>query len=209
MPSPATSSPEKATRHYRGVSPDDRRRDRRDRLVAAGLELYGTRGIAATRVDDVCAAAGLTKRYFYESFSSPDELAEAVLEKAVDDLTVLIVPVIAAGGARDPRPAIATFMTALWDDPRLLRILFVETNYGSLTQHRHALVDRAVDTWLAADPQASTDPSEQAEQRLLAYAFTGSAVEVSLAWLSGRINLPAETITDQLVRIFQQITAPT
>lgn len=202
-----TSSVEKVERSYRGISAGERRRERRERLIAAGLEMYGTRGIANTRVDDVCAQAGLTKRYFYENFDSPDDLAAAVLEHVVHELTELIVPVIATGGSHDPRPAITTFMGALWRDPRMVRVLFVETNHGALTHRRQELVDRAVDIWLGADPGSSEDPAVQTEQRLLAYAFTGAAGEVALAWLSGRIKLPPEAITDHLVGIFQRITS--
>ena len=55
-------------RPYRGVSATDRRDQRRQRLIDAGLQLFGTRGIAAVGIVDVCAEAGLTKRYFYENF---------------------------------------------------------------------------------------------------------------------------------------------
>lgn len=72
------SSAEKTGRTYGGASPAQRRDERRSRLLQAGLALYGTQGFAATSIDAVCAEAGLTKRYFYESFGSAEELLAAV-----------------------------------------------------------------------------------------------------------------------------------
>lgn len=59
---------------YGGVSARARVASRRDRLLAAGLELFGTQGYLRTTIDQVCAEAGLTKRYFYESSCSCEDL---------------------------------------------------------------------------------------------------------------------------------------
>jgi len=64
---------------YGGKSARARVASRRHRLLAAGLELFGTQGYLRTTIDQVCAEAGLTKRYFYESFQSCEELLGALL----------------------------------------------------------------------------------------------------------------------------------
>src|ERR1700689_2717320 len=92
-------------RPYRGVSATDRHHQRRQRLIDAGLQLFGTRGIAAVGIVDVCAEAGLTKRYFYENFASIDALAEAVFEHVTGNLVAIVAPAIEAGAGRDPPPA--------------------------------------------------------------------------------------------------------
>ena len=97
-----TEQPERSRRSYGGVSADDRLAERRRRLLDAGLELFGTNGIAATTIADVCAQAGLTKRYFYESFATIDELAGAVFGEVTDRLVQQVAPAIAAGGGVDP-----------------------------------------------------------------------------------------------------------
>ena len=64
------------TMPFRGVSAADRRTDRRSRLVGSAFEIAGTEGAVALGVGRVCLAAGLTKRYFYESFGrSPNSRA--------------------------------------------------------------------------------------------------------------------------------------
>ena len=49
----------------------------RTRLLAATIDLVRANGYAATRVEDVCAAAGVTKGSFFHHFSSKEELAIA------------------------------------------------------------------------------------------------------------------------------------
>jgi AcrR family transcriptional regulator len=191
------------------VPADTRRAERRNRLLAAGLELFGTKGIAETRIDEVCGEAGLTKRYFYESFDSLEDLVHAVVEQVIADLSAIVLPAVAASGWRNPRPALSAFIGALFDDPRLVRLLVLETHVGSLATRRQEFIERAVDLWLLTDPGASNDPAHLPTLRLLAHAMGGAAGEVALAWVNGRIDLTPGQITDHLVRIFERITPRT
>jgi len=49
----------------------------RTRLLAATVDLVRANGYAATRVDEICAAAGVTKGSFFHHFESKEELAIA------------------------------------------------------------------------------------------------------------------------------------
>ena len=49
----------------------------RTRLLTATIDLVRENGYAATRVEDVCAAAGVTKGSFFHHFASKEELAIA------------------------------------------------------------------------------------------------------------------------------------
>ena len=53
----------------------------RDKLLAAASELFYAGGIAATGVDDVVRAAGVSKPTLYAHFGSKAELVAAVLER--------------------------------------------------------------------------------------------------------------------------------
>jgi TetR/AcrR family transcriptional repressor of nem operon len=56
-----------------------RGRASRERIVERAAELFAERGIAATTVDEVIAAAGAGKGQFYHYFRSRDELAAAAV----------------------------------------------------------------------------------------------------------------------------------
>lgn len=51
--------------------------DSRTRLLTATIDLVRSNGYAATRVDDVCAEAGVTKGSFFHHFESKEDLAIA------------------------------------------------------------------------------------------------------------------------------------
>jgi TetR/AcrR family transcriptional regulator, transcriptional repressor for nem operon len=50
------------------------------KLLDATLDVVRRRGYSATRIDDVCAAAGVTKGSFFHHFDSKDDLALAAAE---------------------------------------------------------------------------------------------------------------------------------
>jgi AcrR family transcriptional regulator len=86
-------------RRYRGVDDDQRRAERRRRLVDAGLEVFGTEGYQSATVRMICAAAGLTERYFYESFANREELLAATYAHLVETLRTATYGALEAAGA--------------------------------------------------------------------------------------------------------------
>src|SRR5687767_3663360 len=56
----------------------------RERLLDAAAEVFAERGYRATRVEDLAAAAGLTKGAVYWNFESKEDIFFALLEERVD-----------------------------------------------------------------------------------------------------------------------------
>jgi TetR/AcrR family transcriptional regulator, transcriptional repressor for nem operon len=56
------------------------RHESKTKLLDAALSVIRTKGYSATRVEDICAAAGLTKGSFFYHFKSKEELALAAAE---------------------------------------------------------------------------------------------------------------------------------
>jgi AcrR family transcriptional regulator len=78
-------------------------------LLAAGRDVFVSRGYHNTRVDDLVSAAGVSHGAFYRYFGSKDHLARILTARAVQ----------AAGSALRELPDLATLQAA--DGPRALR----------------------------------------------------------------------------------------
>ena len=65
---------------------------RRMVLLREGARLFGRNGYAATRLDDVAAAAGVTKPIIYRHFTSKKDLYFAILERHEADLPTFMDP---------------------------------------------------------------------------------------------------------------------
>lgn len=128
-------------RRYGGVSAEERRRERRERLLEAGLDLLGTRGYAQTTVSDVLDRAGLTSRYFYEHFENREALLVAVYDEVIARGYGASADALVRHDA-DPLavsiPAqLDAFYEVVVDDPRLARVIFVEAVGVSPTMEAH------------------------------------------------------------------------
>jgi AcrR family transcriptional regulator len=95
-----------------------RRAERREQLLAAATQAFARAGFAATSLEDIAAAAGISRVLLYRHFESKTDLYRAVLDRAVARLT-------AAVGTRDYTYAsIDALLGAAADDPDGFRLLF-------------------------------------------------------------------------------------
>lgn len=54
--------------------------DRRRRLLECALAVFNRRGYAASRVDDICTEAGISRATFYRYFESREEVFDALID---------------------------------------------------------------------------------------------------------------------------------
>src|ERR1700735_5686043 len=155
------------TMPFKGISAADRRSDRRDRLVKAAFSIAGAEGAGAIGVGRVCLDAGLTKRYFYESFASLAELQSAVVDHAIAVMSERVDPFRPAGPGGPPQAWLEAFVAALVDDECLARVLLAETHGGALSPFRHQIIDVAV---AGMAPAGSNESQADLRARLVAYA---------------------------------------
>lgn len=91
-----------APRPYAGETPEVRRERRRRRFIDSGKTLFGTLGYRKTTVRGLCAHAGLTDRYFYESFASLEDLLAAVYEERAAELEAAVLAAVRSTGPDAP-----------------------------------------------------------------------------------------------------------
>src|SRR5690242_4108206 len=61
-------------------------------LIAAGRTLFGSQGFADTSLDDITAAAGVTKGALYHHFAGKEALFEAVFEQVNREISEQVAP---------------------------------------------------------------------------------------------------------------------
>ena len=61
-----------------------RRDDRRERILATAARCFATRGLAATKVADLAAAAGMSQGLLYHYFSSKEDIYVEIIRRAFE-----------------------------------------------------------------------------------------------------------------------------
>jgi AcrR family transcriptional regulator len=137
-----------ARRTYGGRSAADRRAERRERLLAAGLELFGTDGYATSSIEKLCTHAGVSTRNFYEEFSSREDLLITlhvrVLERSFRAVIAAFDDADADGLALEERfeLAVRAFINTTASDPRWARLAYVEVIGVSDVVEKHRVTWR-------------------------------------------------------------------
>lgn len=188
-------------RPYRGLSKEDRCAQRRGRLIAAAIAVYGERGYRQATVKAVCEAAGLTERYFYESFASSEELLVASFE-AVTHEVFEEVKRAAAGAGRNrgarARAMLRAYFTALQQEPRSARVFLVEIR--GVSREVDKAFDRALRS-IGAEVGSLLGPPGVAPDPLLQVGVVGGVIHIALRGIEDGYVPPLDAVTDTALRL--------
>jgi AcrR family transcriptional regulator len=217
-------------RSYAGRTAAERRAERRERLISAGFELFGTAGYAATPIEKLCATAGVSTRSFYEEFDG----REALLIALHDRVTKRAIQAVAAalgddtghpraagqsgadGGQRGVRRRIEiaadAYVRTLASDPRWTRIASVELIGVSRRVEQHRLRWRGL--WaelLESEAVRLAGPSGRyrpGDYHLAAMAVIGAVNELMLNWCTAAVEWAPHEITAIIVRFIMGMLQP-
>jgi AcrR family transcriptional regulator len=194
--------PPTATGTYRGATAEQRRAQRRRRLLDAALEVIGTEGWSAATLRGICERAKVGPRFFYESFADVDELAGTLHDELLDTaLREAIRAMESVPAEIRPRTEVAfrSMIHFLTDDPRRARVLYCEA-YGSETmmRRRSAAMQRLAGVVLDLSRELlGTSAQQERVLRAVALLVNGGVTELVLGWLAGGLQLDR----DELVTI--------
>jgi AcrR family transcriptional regulator len=195
------------SRTYRGITAEQRQAERRERLIEAGLELFGTLGYAHTSVRAVSAGANLNSRYFYESFSSRDDLLYCVYKRITAEIFARAREAMAPDYTLEEqaRAGLQAAWAVVTEDRRKARIVAVEVVGVSerLERLRHE-TRRALAQLTADNALAMIGPGVRLRLNpvLTARFLMGGVVEVLLEWINGDLDASAADVVDHFTALF-------
>jgi AcrR family transcriptional regulator len=201
-------------RRYRGASLEQRQGDRRARLIEAGLSVIGTQGYNAATVRAVCAEAGLTERYFYESFENREALLTAVYEQCIEQLTQATLAAIQNVDPPTPdtasRAGLQAFFQTLQRDPRIGRVLFIEVL--GVSESVDDLYRRSTFSFTQLVLQVSRPlyPGGRIpvrDEELLATGLVGAIIMIATRWILGGYDKPLDVVVESSLDIFNAVNA--
>jgi AcrR family transcriptional regulator len=183
------------------MSQDERRAQRRSQLIAAAIEVYGERGYRQATVKAVCEAAGLTERYFYESFANSEDLLIASYNAVTYSVFGEIRKAAEEAGpdrTQRARAMLRAYFAALQREPRSARVFLVEIRGVSRA------VDKAFDASLRAIGEAVgriAGPEAEGADPLLQAGVVGGVIHIALHWIEDGYSPDIDSVTDSAMRL--------
>ncbi|MGI5218104.1 TetR/AcrR family transcriptional regulator [Nocardia sp. CA-290969] len=208
--------PARATtgRVWNGRTPDERRSDRHERLLEAGIEIMGTRGTREVTVRSVCRATRISERHFYELFDTKEEFVAAVYDRVIGDgIALLTTATVAPAANRGQalRALLGSWIDFITDDPRRGRIIAVEAaNNPDLAQRGRQVAVALTRSYLdhtSPDPTAEVDPIDAEISATV--LFTGMW-GLLLAWQDNALDnlLTRDELIDRLAELIERAQPP-
>lgn len=200
-----------STRPYRGVEAAERLATRRNRLLAAGLDLLGDQrpNIAAVTVRGVCRRAGLAARYFYESFTDKDEFVSCVFDWVVAELAATTQAAVAAVPAGEQtRAGMANIVRTITDDARVGRLLFSMQLADPVVVRKRA--ESSALFAMLSGQHVGNALQVPANDRIKAAAHfvVGGVGQTISAWLAGDVRLEPGELADHLAALLDELAEP-
>lgn len=201
---------EKAGRTYAGLSPKERKAQRKQQFLSAGLSLFGSAGYRATTVRAICKEAKLTDRYFYEAFGSLEALVSAVYEHCMTDLSKQVIQSIAqAYNSGEAEHAIETGLNTYFqilEDCHIARICMVELE--GISPEVDALYNTYIDSFAniliyLADKAYPEWQVPETEKKVLAVSLIGALRQSTTNWLVNGYETDRATMVSATMKLFK------
>jgi AcrR family transcriptional regulator len=198
-------------RTYRGQTSEERARERRARIMEAALDVFAEKGWARAGVKEICAAAGLTDRYLYESWPNTSELFLDVHQAVADRLFHGVLKEVEPLG-QDVAPRkfatalVGAFVRGLQADPRVAHMLFVDPGPQDLAPERGETIRRNMLRWATLMEGVATSYlgaglAGSGRLRFWSLSTVGAFRTTTVEWLAGGLSMSAEELVDALVTL--------
>ncbi|MEU4312697.1 TetR/AcrR family transcriptional regulator [Nocardia sp. NPDC024068] len=197
-----------AQRTYGGLSAEERRAQRRSALLDAALEIIGTQGLDKLTVTGMCGEAGLNERYYYESFTSRDDVLTALIDGIAEELVLVIAAALHGAGddsRAKARAAIAAGIHLLTDDPRKTEVTMVAAMATPALRARTTETIRAFARLVASEGIEFYGVDGPAPDPVIDFRATylvGGLIQTLTGWVRGDLDISRETLIDYTTDVF-------
>ncbi|MEV8377773.1 TetR/AcrR family transcriptional regulator [Kribbella sp. NPDC056861] len=181
---------EPSARRYSGRSVEEWKAARRERLLDAALELFGTEGYPATSVERLCALAKVSTRHFYHEFQNKEAVLLAVhaqvIEVAVRSTGEALVATADAPVQERIVAAVDGYLRTVMADLRRARISFVEVVGASpaVEEQRIAFRELLISSVVGVGEVAvARNELTDKDFRFLGLCFIGAVNTVVYDWM--------------------------
>jgi AcrR family transcriptional regulator len=188
-------------RRYGGATVEERAQQRRERLLDAAFEVFGRQGYRETTLRQICAQARMTDRYFYDHFTSLDDIFIHVRQRLSVELMERLMQVLLRPQT-DPvlmiRQALRSFFEYIQEDPRRARVLLLDAiNFSVISTD----VARSRLSWYASLIEGRLrarypNLPPHLDFQLVAGGFLGQVTYVANVWALQKFDTPVEHLVD-------------
>lgn len=198
-----------AQRLYRGLGPDERRARRREQLIEAAIAAYAERGFRNATVKIICEAAGLTERYFYESFTNREDLLIASFNEVNDRLFEQITrAALSAGGAplSRARAILQAYFQALQAQPDSARVFLLEIR--GVSDAVDAAFDQVLEQIGMATTALALASGSPTPGPMLQAGVVGGITHIATRWIRNGYQPGLEEVVDAALELAQILGRP-
>jgi AcrR family transcriptional regulator len=167
----------------------------REKVLDAGLELFGERGYHATSIAEIGERAGIAKSVLYHYFDSKAALYEAILEAQTNELLERVAAAVPGDpGAPRLRAGIDAYLRFLAERPPAWRLLVRDPPADPALIEVHERLARQRTAGLAtllapAGKRAKAAPHVE---------LVGTAIRAFAAWWYEHRDVPQEQIAEAI-----------
>lgn len=187
------------SRRYGGRTVGERKAERRQRFLDAAIQLFAERGYASCSLADVCAAARLSKRQFYEEFGTREDVLAAAYDLIQDEAAQAVVDSLAALAVPgDPalalRAGLVAYLESIGGEPHRAKIIFVETvGVSDRMERRRRLRGRS---WAEQIHGLIGIRPRGGDTQIAAALLIGAVNGIAHAWIQSEFRLPVTDLVE-------------
>ena len=203
---------EPSVRRYSGRSVEEWKAARRERLLAAALELFGTEGYPATSVERLCIQAKVSTRHFYHEFQNKEAVLLAVHAQVIELAVRSTGDALRRTADRPVRERITAavdgYLRTIMTDLRRARISFVEVvgTSPAVEEQRIAFRELLIGSVRdLGDTAVERGEIKRKDFRFLGLAFFGAVNTVVYDWMLTDPRPPEQKVQDSLRELAVQL----